>query len=92
MKQLLTIGAAAMLLMPLAGAAATYRFIISGDPVAAATENSRASASDGTSLLTGMRTVPAVPASLEARCRTWAESSGTSLRSDRKRGFIMIVK
>ena len=92
MKKQLTIGAAAMLLMPLAGAADTYRFIISGDPVAAAAENSRAVASDGTSLVTGTRAALSAASPLEARCRTRDESGGISLRSDRKRGFVMVVK
>ena len=38
MKTLLIIGAAATLFVPLVSSADAYQFIISGDPVAAATE------------------------------------------------------
>ena len=92
MKKLLIIGAAAMLLVPLVVLADTYLFIISGDPVAAATEDSRSGASSGTSLVTGALTAPAVAASLEVRYLTWDESGGIALRSDKFRGMTIFIK
>ena len=56
----------------------TYQFIISGDPVAAATADSHSVASAATSL--------------EARYRTWDESDGIALRSDKYRGLLIIVR
>ena len=56
----------------------TYQFIISGDPVAAATADSHSVASAATSL--------------ETRYRTWDESDGIALRSDKYRGLLIIVK
>ena len=91
MKNLLMGGAAAMLLVPLVVLADTYQFIISGDPVAAETVRSHAAVSSSTSLVTGARTAPTVSASLEARYRTWNESNGTAIRSD-KSGFIIMVR
>ena len=75
MKRIAVIlGAAALL--PLH--ADTYQFIISGDPVAAATADSRSAASAATSL--------------ETRYRTWGESDGIALRSDKCLGFLLIVR
>ena len=91
MKKLLIIGVAAMLLVPLVVLADTYQFIISGDPVAAETVRSHAAVSSSTSLVTGVRTAPTVSASLEARYRTWDESNGTAIRSD-KAGIIIILQ
>ena len=92
MKKRVTISAAAMLLASLAVLADTYQFIISGDPVAAATANSRSVASPGTSLMSGTLTAPAAAASLEARYRTWDESTGTAIRSDKATAFILILR
>ena len=89
MKKLLIIGAAATLLVPMVVLADTYQFIISGNPVAAATEDSRAVASSGISLVTGTRTAPTAADSLEARYRTWEWSNGTALRSDKARGMVI---
>ena len=91
MKKLIMLGWTAMLLIPLMALADTYQFIISGDPVAAATEGSRAVPSSGISLETGMRTAPTVADSLEARYRTWYESDGTALRSDKARGIVIYI-
>lgn len=73
-KIAMMLGAAALL--PLH--ADTYQFIISGDPVAAATADSHSVASAATSL--------------EARYRTWDESDGIALRSDKYRGLFIIVR
>lgn len=91
-KKLLIVGTAAMLFVPLAVSAGTYQFIMSGDPVAASTENSRAVASSGTSLMTGRRTVQTASAPLEARCRAWDGSGGVPLRSDKPRGCIISIR
>ena len=90
-NRLLIIGAAAILLVPLVVLADTYQFIISGDPVAAATVGSCATASSGISLATGTLTAPTVATSLEARYRTWDESDGIGLRSD-KAGLAICIK
>ena len=92
MNRLLLIGATAMLLVPMEALADAYQFIISGDPVAAATEGCRVVASSGISLETGMLTAPAAADSLEARYRTWYESDGTALRSDKPRGMTICIK
>ena len=91
MKKLIMLRWTAMLLIPLMALADTYQFIISGDPVAAATEGSRAVPSSGISLETGMRTAPTAADSLEARYRTWYESDGTALRSDKARGTVIYI-
>ena len=92
MKKLLILGAAVMLLVPLVALADAYQFIISGDPVAASTENSRSGASSGTSLVTGAFTVPTAAASLEVCYLTWDESDGIALRSDQFRGMVIYVR
>ncbi len=91
MKRLLIIGVPAILLIPLVALADAYQFIISGDPVAAATEGSRAVPSSGISLETGVRTAPTAADSLEARYRTWHESEGTKLRSDKACGLVICI-
>jgi len=70
----------------------TYQFIISGDPVAAATVDSCAVASSGTSLETATRSGGSAASALEARYRTWDESDGIALRSDTYRGLLLIVR
>ena len=92
MNRLLLIGVAALLLVPMEALADDYQFIISGDPVAASTEGCRVVASSGTSLETGMLTASTAADSLEARYRTWYESNGTSLRSDKYHGMIICIK
>ena len=83
---------AAVAVLPLAAAHGDeYRYIISGDPVAAATVNSCAVASPGTALEAGALSSPTASESLEARCRTWRESSGTALRSD-KTGLTIVIR
>ena len=77
---------------PQAISANGYQYIISGDPVAAATENSCVLASSGTALVTGTRAAPTTAAPLEARFRTWDETAGIALRSDKVRAFILIVR
>ncbi len=69
------LGAAALL--PLH--ADTYQFIISGDPVAAATADSHSVASAATSLETATRSGGSAASALEARYRMWDESDGIAL-------------
>ena len=91
MKKLMVavaIGAAALL--PLH--ADTYQFIISGDPVAAATADSHSVASAATSLETATRSGGSAASALEARYRTWDESDGIALRSDEYHGMMIIIK
>lgn len=67
----------------------TYLFFPDGYSV----ENeSYAAFSSGTALVTSTRTAAAESSDLEARYRTWDESAGTSLRSDKFRGMIIIIK
>ena len=67
----------------------TYQFIVSGYPVA---NVSYSAASSGTSLETATRTDRSAASPLEARYRTWDESDGVALRSDKYRGLLIIVK
>ena len=90
MKRILAMASAAML-VPLMSSAADYPFIISGDPVAAATANSCAAVSSSTALATGTLSSLTSSSALEARYRTWYESGGTALRSD-KAGMKIVVK
>ena len=81
---------AATALMP--SRADTYQFIISGDPIAAATVDSCAVASSATALATGTYSASTAATSLEARYRTWDESDGITLRSDKCRGFMLFIR
>ena len=82
---------AAAMLASLMSSADGYQFIINGDPVVAATVNSKASASAGTALVTSTRTFWTVASSLEARFRTMDKSDGVGLRTDKFKGMIFIV-
>ena len=84
-KIAMMLGAAALL--PLK--ADTYQFIVSGYPAA---NESYAAASAATSLETATRSGGSAATSLEARYRTWDESDGIALRSDKYRGLLIIVK
>ena len=92
MKRLIIMMGAAVMIAPLMLSADDYQFIISGDPVAAATVNSSESATPGTALVTSSRTTPTVAAPLEARYRTFAPTAGIKLRSDAAKGMILVVK
>ena len=70
----------------------TYQFIISGDPVAAATEDSCAAVSSGTVLVTATRSGESAASPIEARFRTWDESDGIALRSDKYRATMIIFR
>ena len=87
----LAFGIYAAMLAPLMSSADGYQFIISGDPVAAASANTSASASSGSALETSTRSLPLGAVSLEARYRTMDETLGVGLRSDPPRGAILIV-
>ena len=86
------LAAGAAIIAPLMLSADDYQFIINGDPMAAATSNSCASASIGTALVTSTRTYPMVATSLEARYRTIDATAGVKLRSDAPKGMILVVK
>lgn len=88
----LTLGTCAAMLVPLMSPADGYQFIISGDPVAAATVNSKASASAGTALVTSTRTFWTVASSLEARFRSMDKSDGISLRTDKFKGIVLLLR
>ena len=92
MKRLIIMMGAAVMIAPLMLSADDYQFIISGDPVAAATVNSSESATPGTALVTSTQTDPTVATSLEARYRTTAPTAGIKLRSDAAKGMIISVK
>lgn len=89
-RLLLKIGTAVAIIAPLMSSADGYQFIISGDPVAAATVNSSTKVSTSTALVSGTLSKLTASSLLEARYRTWKLSNGTALRSD-KVGMIMVV-
>jgi len=92
MNKLMAMAGAAAMIAPLMSSADDYQFIISGDPVAAATANSSKTETPGTSLVTGSRTAPTVAASLEARYRTIDPTVGIGLRTDKARGMFLTIK
>ena len=67
----------------------TYQFIISGYP---AVNESYAAASSGTALATATRSGGSAASPLEARYRTWDESDGIALRSDKYRATMIIFR
>ena len=69
--------------------AGTYQFIVSGYP---AVNESYAAASLGTALATATRSGGSAASSLEARYRTWDESDGIALRSDKYRATMIIFR
>ncbi|MBR2839251.1 MAG: sigma-70 family RNA polymerase sigma factor [Kiritimatiellae bacterium] len=79
---------------PLAAeSAGDYQFIISGDPVAAATEGSFSASSDACALAGGPLADGTVFApELEGRYRTTGESPARRLRSDELRSFIITLR
>ena len=86
--------ASAMAAAPLTAARGDgYQYIISGDPVAAETEDSSSASSATSSLTSGTLADGHVLASeLEARYRTAGESAVTALRSDKFNATIIIFK
>jgi len=67
----------------------TYQFIISGYPA----ENVRYEAtSAGSTFVTTTRAVPSGAREVDARYRTWYESIGIAMRSDKVRGAILIFR
>ena len=91
MQKLILLMCAAMF-APMMSPADDYQFIISGDPVAAASANTSASASSGSALETSTRSLPLGAVSLEARYRTMDETLGVGLRSDPPRGTFIIIR
>ena len=69
-----------------------YQYIISGDPMAAATEDSCAVSSVATSLVTATESTRSAASPIEARYRTWDESDGIALRSDKYRATMIILR
>ena len=70
-------------------AADGYQYIVSGYPAA---NESYAAASLGTALATATRVVSTTAQALEARYRTWDESDGIALRSDKYRATMIIFR
>ena len=85
---------AAMAVGPLAAASGDeYQFIISGDPIAAATEGSSSASSSTGPLMGGPLADGTVfAAELEARYRTMDESPARRLRSDKFKSFMISFK
>ncbi len=69
-----------------------YQYMISGDPVAAATEGTSYGVSSGTSLAVGELGDVSEADALEARRRTSDESPGTALNSTKASGFTLIIR
>ena len=67
----------------------TYQFIVSGYP---AENENYAAASSGTALVTSTHAVPTAVQALEARYRTWGESDGIALRSDKLRIMMVVIR
>ena len=82
--------AAAMLVVPLVAANGDdYQYIVSGYPVA---NPSQSLASESIPLATGRYARRSVEAPLEARYRTWDESDGIALRSNKARGMTICIR
>lgn len=92
MKLLAMTIAAALTLASMVSPADEYQYIISGDPVAASTENSCATASSSASLVTGSLSAPGVANALETRFKTWFASVGVALKSYKWRGLMLYVR
>jgi hypothetical protein len=91
MNRLLVTACMALMLAPLALSADDYQFIISGDPVSAATADSSSAVSPGNALVTDALTAVSASRSLEARFRSWCASIGRALRSDDWATGLMII-
>ena len=91
MKRLLITACMALVLVPLTLSADDYKFIVSGDPVAAATANSSSSVSSGNALVSDALTAVSASKALEARFRTWCASIGRALRTDDWSAALMII-
>lgn len=76
-------------ILPFVANADGYQFIVSGYPAA---NESYAAASLGTALATATRAVSTTAQALEARYRTWDESDGIALRSDKYRATMIIFR
>ena len=93
MRRMLLIGSVVTLFAPWKAAAEAYQFIISGDPVAAATVGRSSKGSAGNDLVTGVSSRPSIGESLEVRYRTWLGSDGINLEtSELKIGFRFILR
>ena len=79
---------------PKTGETIEYRFWVSGTKAEIATKsNSVELSSPNTSLATGTYSTPAAePIALEARFRTWLESVGIALRSDLRKGLMLMIR
>ena len=67
----------------------TYQYIISGTPVA---NESYAAASSASPLASATRRDGSAASPMEARYRTWDESDGIPLRSDKFKAMMIIFK
>ena len=93
-KMFAAIAAAALAFAPMAAVGdGDYRYIISGDPVAASTNGTASAASAGDLLLSGVNsTAQAFDSILEARYRTRLGSDGIALNSTEFHAFMLIVR
>ena len=94
------VGRAALLVAVLTGmlpssscAAEPYQYIITPgyDPAAASLVDSSSAASAGVSVSISTLSTPTAASSLETRFRTWLESLGRALRSDKFRGIMLKI-
>lgn len=69
-----------------------YQYIISGDPIAAATAGTSSLASSGTSFVTSTFKKAAVAPGIESRILTWFSSVGVNIDPDKILGFKLIFK
>ena len=67
----------------------TYQYIISGTPVA---DESYAAASSASPLASATRRDGSAASPMEARYRTWDESDGIPLRSDKFKAMMIIFR
>ena len=86
------LAALALTAAPSAVTADSYQYMISGDPVAAATEGTSYGVSSGTSLAVGELGDVSEADALEARRRTSDESPGPALNSTKASGFTLIIR
>ena len=77
---------------PPAASADGYQFIISGDPVAAATADTDYDVSAGTSLAVGLLGGNSASGALEARRMTIGDSDGTALDSTELKAMVIILR
>ena len=81
--------ACAAALLAISALAEDYQFIVSGYPAANVSYPAESAAIP---IETATRNGPTAAQALEARCRTWDESDGIPLRTDKFRATMIIVR